>query len=155
MKWIHLSNGDRAIVDDDDYPIVSQYNWHCRSRSKERTKYAFRHVGSTQQYMHTLITGFSKTDHKNGNGLDNRKENLRETTNSKNKMNVPKQRGNYTSKYKGVCMPKNYTKWRATIYLNRRAKHLGYFENEIDAARAYDKAAREMFGDLALTNFED
>lgn len=148
------TRGFVAIVDIDDYELVSQYKW-CAQKNY-RTFYAQRNVkldsGYTTQYMHTLITGFPHVDHINGNGLDNRKENLRETNNTLNRANSRKRLG-CTSKYKGVNWYAATGKWRAQININHRAIHLGYFFNEEDAAKAYDRKALELFGEHAKLNF--
>jgi hypothetical protein len=153
MKEIPLSRGYKAIVDDIDYTLVSKYTWFVRIRKSERTPYACAKVGDRHILMHKLITGYSVTDHKNTNGLDNRRENLRVGTNSTNKMNARKQRGHYTSIYKGVSLRKG--RWRAVIYLNRRQYHIGTFDSEIEAAKAYNVAASNIFGRYALLNFTD
>ena len=81
------------------------------------------------------------------------KYNLRETTHAQNQRNK-KARETGTSRYKGVTLRKSYTKWRATIILNKKYIHIGYFINEIDAAKAYDEKAKELFGEFAWLNFK-
>jgi hypothetical protein len=96
-----------------------------------------------------------ETDHINHNGLDNRKTNLRICTTSQNAQNRPKDTRNISG-YKGVgrCMSRgcNY-EWRAEIKINGKKIHLGLFHSPEKAALAYDKAARNLFGEFALTNF--
>jgi len=102
--------------------------------------------------MHNLIMGTKLVDHKNGNGLDNQKNNLRNCTNQQNHMNRrPKK--NCTSKFKGVCRFKKDLKWTAVIKFNRKQIYIGIFGNEEDAAKAYDKKAKELFGEFAYLNF--
>jgi len=91
-------------------------------------------------------------DHINGNGLDNRRENLRICTNTENLRNRGKDRDN-TSGYKGVVIKKGEKKFRAQIRVNQKTIHLGSFSTPEEAARAYDDAAREYFGEFAWTNF--
>ena len=95
-----------------------------------------------------------QVDHINGNRLDNRKENLRLATPQQNQMNRKSHR-NSTSKYKGVSWDKSRNKWRALIMIDNKYKHIGRYQDEREAALAYDKAARELFGEYAHLNFEE
>jgi hypothetical protein len=93
-------------------------------------------------------------DHKHGEGLDNRKENLRIVTCAQNQYNRRKMTTRQTSsKYKGVYFRKNYKKYCAQIRYKGKRMHLGYFDNETDAAKAYDEAAKKLFGEFARLNF--
>jgi hypothetical protein len=91
-------------------------------------------------------------DHKNRNGIDNRRPNLRLATESQNCMNRQKQRVT-SSKYKGVSWVRSSGKWKAAIQVDKKNLHLGYFEDEEEAARAYDAAARKYQGEFAYQNF--
>ena len=93
-------------------------------------------------------------DHKNGIRSDNRWANLREVTPSQNHMNRSPRRGT-SSRYIGVSKHKQTGKWVAQISVNGKSKGLGYFANEIDAARARDKAAKEIYGEFASLNFKE
>jgi len=90
-------------------------------------------------------------DHINGNGLDNRKANLRPATVAQNAWNSKKR--NPRSGYKGVCFDKDKGLWRAAIVCNRKRIHLGYFKDKTTAAKAYDKAAKKYHGQFASLNF--
>jgi hypothetical protein len=104
--------------------------------------------------MHTMLTGWSLVDHKNGNGLDNTRTNMREATNQENARNQHKRAGT-SSQYKGVCFIPVGGRWMASICLSGRSVHLGYHATEELAALAYDTAAREHFGEFARPNFPD
>jgi hypothetical protein len=93
-------------------------------------------------------------DHKDGDGLDNRKENLRIVTSAQNQQNRRKISRKTTSKYKGVYFRRENKKYCALICCKGKRMHLGYFDNEIDAAKAYDQAAKKFFGEFARLNFE-
>ena len=108
--------------------------------------------GGQMAYMHSLITGYRRTDHENGNGLDNQRANLRDTTQSQNCANRGKRRTGGTSRFKGVdLLPSG--RWRARIKVGRAERSLGTFADEAAAARAYDGAAAEAWGTFARLNF--
>ena len=152
-KLIPLTQGKFAIVDADDYDELSQYKW--TAAKSPNTFYAVRSVRGRQIRMHRLITNAPKglvVDHRNHNGLDNRKENLRLCTRSENACNQRPQTGR-SSKYKGVCWHKTQKRWHARIHSNGVTYHLGSFKSEIEAAKAYDKKTKELFGKFACLNF--
>ena len=154
MQKITLTQGKFALVDDDDFEELNKYNWYFSQG------YATRHVtisGKRKlQGMHRFITNCPAdmdVDHANHDKLDNRKSNLRVCSHSENNQNQQMRTKSKTSSvYKGVYFDKHANKWRAHIKLNYKDKHLGLFENEIDAAIAYNNAAIEMFGEFALLN---
>lgn len=152
MKIIKLTQGKKALIDDEDYDLVSQYKWWVL---KDRNNwYACATLRNQTFYMHRLIMDAQKgiqIDHKNHNGLDNQKSNLRFATHSQQRRNMRK-RGECSSKFKGVCWHKKLNKWQAYIRIPY-CKSLGLFKNEENAAKAYDKAAKEHFGEFACLNF--
>jgi hypothetical protein len=141
-------------VDAQDYGRVSQYQW-CAVQ-KPRTWYAKTiHRDGTILSMHRMVANAPKglfVDHINHNGLDNRKLNLRLCTNAQNQQNSRPRSGG-TSKYKGVHWHKARKKFCARIHFNKKSIHIGYFKDEIEAAKAYDKKAKELFGEFAYLNF--
>lgn len=156
---VDLSQGLVAIVDDDDRELVSGYSWTPRQGAN--TCYAYTNIPhpsgggrQTKLYMHRLILGLAhgdprQGDHIDGNGLNNRRSNLRFATRSQNQLNrVGVDR---TSTYKGVS--KNHSGWRARIYLDRTEHYLGTFPTEQEAVAAYDSAASRIHGEFARPNF--
>lgn len=152
-KEIELSQGYKAIVDDDLYDELNQHNWCVHKMRKNNTMYATRLIR-----IHHMVLGFPPPgyviDHINGNGLDNRRENLRIITTGQNTTWRAIQRNN-TSGFRGVSWNKSKKRWDAKIKVNGKAMHLGRFTNKEDAARAYDKAAREHFKEFAKLNFPE
>ena len=157
MKEITLTRNKTAIVSDTCYNYISNNKYYTTSEG-----YAARHKENCVIYMHReiyekyigmLIEGL-EIDHINGNRLDNRIENLRLVNRTQNNVNS-KKRKNGTSKYKGVYWAGDRNKWRACgSYAKGNPKHLGSFDNEIDAAKAYDSFMIENYGKNARLNFE-
>ena len=151
-----MTQGLFALVDGEDYERLSKHKW-CANKNK-KTHYAVRHIGKwpNQQsiLMHREILNVpieKETDHRNGYGLDNRGQNLRICTCGQNQYNRQSYKG--TSQYKGVSWENRRKKWRVRIQLNGKEIYFGQFDSEVDAARAYDKKAVELFGEFARTNF--
>ncbi len=154
FRRIKLTQGKYAIVDPEDYEKLIGYNWFAVKDL--HTFYAQRNENGKTIKMHRQIMNPPPgrfVDHENHEGLDNRKANLRIATPAENSRNRKKQSSKSSSRYKGVYLAKETKKWRAAIYHNNECIHLGYFENEEDAAKAYDQAARLYHGEFASLNF--
>jgi hypothetical protein len=157
-KLIPLSQGKFAIVDAADYEELAQFKW-CVRRDR-RAWYAGRNIKRDDGrratiLMHRAILNPSAdmfVDHINHDGLDNRRTNLRVCTQSENQRNC-KSRAGATSKFLGVHWHKQMLKWQARIRINGQQFHLGLYADEEAAARAYDVAACEHFGEFANPNF--
>ena len=157
---IPLTQEQRAIVDVDDWWVLVEKNWFAKWNLHALSFYASRKArkeggGQRTEYMHRSIMGDPKgmmVDHRNHNTLDNRKDNLRIVTRAENMRNTQARRGS-SSKYLGVSWYKPREKWRAQISVDGKRKYLGIFENEVEAALAYDLAAIEHFGEFANLNF--
>lgn len=159
MMQIPLTQGLFALVDDSDYEELSEHLWYAHYQPRcadDETYYAMRESAKdTTIYMHRVILdapSLVRVDHKNKNGLDNQRDNLRLCTNSQNQANKSKQNGVYSSSYKGVSWVGRVAKWRAYIVINNKQYHLGYFSLESSAAFAYNDAALNSFGEFALLN---
>lgn len=157
---ISLTQGKVALVDDADAELISQYKW-CVMKS-DRTYYAKRAHRNNGKcitvLMHTVLTGCKKVDHINGDGLDNRRENLRRATTRENNQNRRK-RLNASSRFNGVYYSKKSRKFQAQIRVPAKEGgqgkqiYLGLFEDEVQAAKAYDNEARKIHGEYAALNF--
>lgn len=161
MKKIPLSRGLEAIVDDADFDRLSKYKWYASSTKNKRACYALRHDrtdGDRVVQMHRDVLCLARgmyVDHVDGNGLNNRRANLRPSTPSQNSRNRFAHRDG-RSKYKGVSKTRRFEKsWRAQIWSGHRNISLGSFGSEVEAAKAYDAAARELYGEFARLNFGD
>jgi len=159
-KWVGLSRGQWALVDDVDYDAVSAHLWSFSRplrRGPQFSGYAVRtpKQGHTQ-FLHRFIwerMGVSEpgadVDHVNGDGLDNRRSNLRVASRSMNNANM-RLRCDSQSGFKGVSR-RRYA-WVAQIKAQGSVKYIGSFRTARDAARAYDAAALKFFGPFAKTN---
>lgn len=158
MKEIALSRGLVALVDDEDFVELSKYKWYANPVGARI--YARRDVvidgKRIRIYMHKMILRTDNlVDHINGNGLDNRKTNLRSANFQLNGANRHTKRKRYSgvpSKYHGVCWHKAARKWMSAITVKYERIYLGLFESEEDAARAYNKEATKQFGQFATLN---
>lgn len=157
MKEIQLTQGQIALVDDEDFEYLSAFKWFANKH--RNTYYAGRQssrINGLQrtQLMHCIIMNHKGIDHIDCNGLNNQKNNLRICTNSQNAMNRIPIKGT-SSKYKGVSFHNRDKKWYSYIKKNQKLINLGTFINEVDAAKAYDKKAIELFGEFAHLNFKE
>jgi AP2 domain len=156
---IPLTQGKFAIVDDADFEWLNQWNWFAyKWVGKCRTIFYARRNGRKDGgsrktvAMHSqLFPEFGILDHKDGNGLNNRRSNLRPASIGQNNQNARKRIG-CTSRFKGVTWFKSRSKWMAQIFIKGHHKNLGYFSNQQSAAISYDAAAEKYFGEFALTN---
>jgi len=159
-RRIYLGQGEYTIVDPADYYKYCCFNWSMRGEKK--VYYAAAGIKDEDgeikiTSMHRLIANAPKgmlVDHHNSKPLDNRSENLRLATHSQNNCNRSKRR-NVTSSYLGVHFHKRRNRWVAQITHNRKRIYIGYFDNEIDAAKAYDEAAKKYHKDFARLNFPE
>ena len=159
MKRIELTQGKYTFVDDEDFYVLRTMKWwavnnKCRKYNRKDFWYAMGWSNGKRIKMHNFILNTPKgylVDHKDGDGLNNCKNNLRVTTLQKNAMNQRLSKAN-TSGFKGVYFLKNYKKYRANIRFNKKLIYLGDYVKIEDAVGAYDNAAVKYFGEFAKTN---
>jgi len=157
MKEIKLDKGLFAQVDDKDFDYLNQFKWHA---SNEYSSYYAVRTATTEGKRTTIrmarvIMGLTDprltAEHEDRNGLNNQSYNLRVATNQQNSIN---QVGvNKTSQFKGVFYDKARGKYMAQIKINYRSTFIGRYQSEMEAAKAYDKKAKEVFGEFAYLNF--
>lgn len=156
MKEIKLTKGKVALVSDEDFEKVSKFKWGCQTAGRFKDIfYAYRKDYSGEKertvYMHRFLLDLQPgdgwdADHINGNGLDNQRGNLRKATRSQNARNQRKSRDNTTG-FKGVSKARNGT-YVAHITIKYKAVHIGTFKTPEEASLAYEKRAKQVFGDF-------
>jgi hypothetical protein len=166
-RKLPLSRGQVAIVDDCDWEALRWYRWKAVPNGVGGF-YAAARINGRLCYLHRLICGaedlvlpngklkaIGRVDHKNRCTLDCRRCNLRWAPHARNMQNSVGRAAARKSKFKGVsfCSSRREKPWRAIICVNGRQRHLGYYADERAAAKAYDEAAQEAFGEFAYLNF--
>lgn len=157
-KEILTAKGDVILVDADMYPMLSSRKWHLSGRFPY--KYPKTSNGKRDISMSHLVSGYTPwhkvkglvVDHINRNVLDNRRENLRFATHTQNNANKLVGQKQKWSRFKGVSGYSDWRKWKSYINVNDRQIVLGYYDTELEAAEAYNKAAVEYFGEYAMLN---
>jgi hypothetical protein len=146
-----------AIVDADLYPRIREYKW--RLSPNRYTSYVKTNDTEPSMLLHNVLMQPAPgmiVDHKNHNGLDNRRRNLRVCTYQQNARNTrPSASVNKTSVWKGVGRHKPSQQWQARIWIDRKPTFLGLFDTEADAATAYNFAADQWFGEFAYYNLAE
>lgn len=160
MKLIPLTQGKFAMVDDEDFDELNKFKWsYYSSRRKE---YAIRNSYTGKKHttvrMHRQILNETNPeifiDHEDGNGLNNQKLNLRRCSNKQNCANR-RSHENVTSNYLGVYWRNDSKKWRVSGVSDGKRFNIGHFDNEIDAAKAYDAWAKINHKEFANLNFKN
>jgi hypothetical protein len=163
VKSIPLTQGKVALVDDEDYDRIAPFKWQAQKPGKNRSWRARRGVydpvsqNNVSLYLHNAVMNPAPgvmVDHENGDGLDNQKHNLRFCTKLQNNQAFRKKSPGKSSQYRGVFWYSQASAWHARIECKGRRYHLGTFKTEVEAARAYDAAAKLHFGEFASPNFK-
>lgn len=149
--YLELSNGGFTLVDQADLPLVQDETW--RHKRDGRHIYVFNGHGLRMHRVLLDAPDGMLVDHVNGNGLDNRRSNLRLCTQQENQRNRQHGLGVH-SRFRGVTLHTKSGRWQAQIKVDGKSLYLGLFDDEREAARAYDAAAREHFGEFANPNFD-
>ena len=154
---VPLTQGKVAQIDDEDWPLVAPYRWYAIRSTDGRRWYAVAVPpggrNRARLKMHNLIMGTKWVDHRDGDGLNNRRANLRKSSNAQNQQNTASRGG--TSRFKGVSWNKRRGKWIVRISVNGKELYGGYFPDEISAALHYDELAKKHHGEFARLNFAD
>jgi len=156
MKTIKLTKGYEVIVDDEDFEYLSKFKWHVWVK-KNGKPYAYATIPIHRMIFKESVKylGNEHIDHKNGDGLDNRKNNLRLCDSGKNMMNRSVNSNKKSSKFKGVYLngKSKINPFYSMISFRKKNYRLGQFKTEKEAAIAYDKKAIELCGDFARLNY--
>lgn len=156
MKEIILTQGKFALVDNNDFEFLTKWKWCYHGGYAVRGKNLGNHK-TEMVYMHRIIMnigdGDMKIDHKNHNGIDNQRINLRICSKKENAQNVLVHRDN-KSGYKGVSWHKRKKRWTSSIRVDGKLLNLGYFSTSKEAAVVYDQNALLYFGEYANLNFK-
>jgi hypothetical protein len=161
FRRIPLGDGLFTILEPQDYYLAGNFHWVAKKN--RQCIYVYRFINSPGRktkmvLLHRMImnsAGRLLVDHKNGDTLDNRRANLRLATRAQNAWNTRRDKSKTSSQFIGVTFDKNRGLWAPRIRYQGKRIYLGRFKNEIDAARAYDEAARKYHGEFALLNFSD
>lgn len=157
LKIVSPKYGEFIVLyDDEDHGKILKHTWGISKYGNNF--YAKTMIGEKNKqkilYLHRFILNAKYgdiIDHKDNNTLNNKKSNIRFCSHQNNMMNRKPEK-NSSSKFKGIYYNKNSNLWHSQIYKNFKKIHLGYFENEIDAALAYNGAAKYLFGKYAYLN---
>lgn len=155
MKKILLKNGGYTLVSDEDYYDVKCFFWGRTKERKTSKGYVRGYINGKEMFLHRFIMKPGKgmvVDHKNGDVLDNTRDNLRVCTNQENSRNRTGKQKNNTSGYNGV--QKQGNGWQAQIKVNGKKKYLGYSKDLVYLAKLYDKYAKIYHGEFATLNFK-
>ena len=159
FRRIKLTRGKYAIVDVEDFERLNKYKWHSTQYGYAKRAVSNKSGKGRKQvevYMHKLICPAPKgmiVDHINRNCLDNRKNNLRPATQKQNVWNRKFARKGGKTSYNGIRWDRNKEKWQVRLTINGRRKSFGYYADELEAARAYDRIAKKYRGEYAFLNF--
>lgn len=153
FRKVRLTQGKSALVDAADFELVSRWKWYFHKKPADKTGYAIRNGKRGRIAMHAFLLGRKGVDHANGNGLDNRRKNLRLATATQQAYNKPKLKRKRTPGCKGVSVVRDRhgkpAYWIARVTVRGVRKYLGTFPSPSAASRACIGAMRELHGEFA------
>jgi len=155
VRYIPLTKKKFAIVDAADYEWLSKHKWYAQARRDGKGFYAARNRGRQTVFMHREIMQTPEgkvVDHRNGNGADNRRANMRNCTQDENRLNS-RARGREKSEFTGVFRKGN--KWEAQFKYKGRRYYLGLYDDPVEAAKARDRMAYALAGPFVYLNFPE
>jgi hypothetical protein len=160
MMYLPVSGKYLALVDDDDYKYLREFEWFRSGCGRHSYPYTSVRIGTLHYtiLLHRLVMGCrwgdgKIVDHRNHNVLDAQKSNLRFCKHGQNISNQMHKRGNKSSRFHGVYFHSHKRLWAAQLRHNNKQFNLGYFRDELAAAKRYDEAARAIHGEFASLNF--
>lgn len=159
MVKIPLTKGMSTLISDEDFEEVKKFKWYAHESMPGQFYARSDFPGRKRIFLHRFLMKIDnpkiQVDHKNGDKLDNRRENLRLATNQQNSRNQTKVKSHNTSGFRGVSFNKRANKFEAYIRTpDKKRKHLGFFSNAKEAAKAFDIAAKEIYGEFSgKTNY--
>lgn len=158
VVFIPLTQGRVAVIDFEDFDKVRSYKWSAKKSKTSQIWYARTNMWisgkrTTRNLHQVILPGYKEIDHKDGNGLNNRRQNLRGCIGSENHWAFRTKRPNATSQFRGVSWFSKNSIWKSEIEKAGKHYYLGCFKTETAAAHAYDVKARELFGEFASLNF--
>ena len=151
MARFVLPSGHVVLIDDADLPIMISSKWYADRRTN--TVYVSSERNGRKVYLHNFITGNKRSDHKDGNGLNNQRANLRSCTQAQNSLNSAKKRP--YKRFKSVYFDNRRGLWYSQIYADGKSFFGGYHRTAEDAARAYDRLAITLHKEFARLNFPE
>lgn len=158
IRKIPLTQGKEALVDECDYAELAKFKWYAHRQGRNYYARRIAWIGKGEKrpvvYMHRAVLGnvAGQVDHVNGDGLDNRRENLRLCSHAENQRNRRK-RVDSASMFKGVHLSAKDGRWHVQLKYQGSKLCFGSFDTEEEAARVYDEAAGRLFGEFARLNF--
>lgn len=159
-RYLHAASGERIKVDREDFERINRHSWTIIQQRNEGKRQAVTSIKTKTGYKQVTLGKFIMNPPKgkfvyprrSREELDYRKSNLIVCTMKERQIMLPKRRGDTSSRFKGVSWDRSKSRWRAHIDIKGQTRAIGYFKDEEEAALAYNKRAKELYGDIAYQN---